>query len=249
MNEIDKLFEGLPSEDKKEADIFDETKVPAKEEAKEESKEDEPRKNRRHRRLEAQLEAEREARIRAEERASALSEHSKHETAATLDERILKIYGNETPEAREAGKLLQETLVDFSSRAKKEALEEFEQRQEEISKQQKEFESFIDAELESIEEDYNVDVTSDAPVARKARKEFLEIVQKLSPKDENGTITGYADFTAAWEMYTETKDRASTKSKQKELADRSMEKSGSGSNTVEKAPTPGFRGWMRDYSN
>lgn len=254
-NEIDKLFESLPKEDKQELDIFNEKPEPGKEEEpvkpEVKSEEDEPRKNRRHRRLEQQLVQEREARIRAEARAEAREElESKGpKEPGEVDERWLRMYGD-TPEARTAWKLNQELLRDYTKNLKEEALEEIRNESRESDRQTQEFERFIDSELESIEDEFNVDVTSDAPAARKARREFLELVQNLSPKDQDGTITGYADFSAAWEMYQLKRGSQETKpdaSRNKEVASRSMEKSGSSGNG-EKPVTSGFRGWMKDYN-
>lgn len=254
MNEVDKLFDGLPDEAPKGESIFDELDgKPAPEqgnntEARKPEMEDEPRKNRRHRRLEAQLEQEREARIRAESRAQALSESQRFTdgTDSSVDERFLRIYGD-TPETRQAWKLQQDILSDYKEQAKYEALQEIEEREETIQSQTREFESYIDEELENIEDEFNIDVTSDAPAARKARREFLEMVQEASPKDENGTITGYADFPAVWEFYQLKKSKEAPRSeRQREIASRSMERS-SGTQHQEKKITPGFDGWRKDY--
>lgn len=253
MNNVDEFFDGLPSEDKKEADIFaEEAKVAPK-------IDDDPEqapesiKDRRHRRLEQKLQAERESNIALNARINALSETDRfRQEIKTEDIPIdwLSIYGGATPEGQEqakrAWKLQQEMLSNVKEEAKKEALEEIENRQQETAKQQKQFESFIDTELESIEDQYNVDVTSNAPSARKARREFLELVQKFSPKDEDGTITDYADFGATWEAYQATAKKPDN-SRQKDLADRSMKQSGD-SGEQPKAITPGFQGWRRDYN-
>lgn len=243
-NTVDKFFEDLPSEDKQLADVFANdnanpaTPVPGKD--------DEPHKNRRHRRLEQQLQDERDARIRAEALLEGRTESQKFTAdVAEVPDKWLRIYGD-TPESRTAWQLNKELFDDYAAQARKGAIEEIEQRSVEATKQQKQFESFIDKELEEIEDQYNVDVTSDAPAARKARREFLEMVQSLSPKGEDGTITDYADFGATWEQYQSSREKRDT-SRQKNIADRSMERSGS-SAQQEKQPTPGFRGWMRDYN-
>jgi hypothetical protein len=210
MNEVDKLFSDLPTEDKEMQNIFDpevKPEIPAPEaEVETKSEEDEPRKNRRHRRLEQQLQDEREARIRLEAQLETRSELSKFtEDVGDVPSEWLSIYGGNSPEgieqAKRAWKLQQDLLDQATTRAKEEALREIEDRNKRSIQEQKQYESFIDSQLESIEDEFNVDVTSDSPAARKARREFLEMVQTLSPKDENGDITGYADFGATWEMY------------------------------------------------
>lgn len=253
MNEVDKLFEGLPDDQpKKEGeDIFGDTEVkPAPEEGnnKDKTEDDEPRKNRRHRRLEAQLQQEREARIAAEARADAVSESQRFSSdEGEVDERFLRIYGD-TPETRQAWKLQQDILNDYKQEAKQEAIREIEERDENVKRQTREYESFIDDELEGIEDEFDVDVTSDAPAARKARREFLEMVQQASPKDEDGTITGYADFSAVWEFYqTKKSTEKQNSNRNKDISSRSMEKSSGAPKPGQNKITPGFDGWRKDY--
>ena len=250
MNEVDELFDGLPSEDKREADIFE---SPEKAEEKIEAKDDlEPRKNRAYRRLEEKYQAERESSIALNAKIQAMSEIDRFRQDIKTDDvpvDWLSIYGGSTPEGQEqakrAWKLQREMLDNAKQEAKEEALQEIEERQVESKREQAKYETFIESQLETIEDEFNVDVTSDAPSARKARREFLEMVQKFSPKDEDGSITEYADFGATWEQYQATRKKPDN-SKQKDLADRTMTQSGNGG-VNEKQPTPGFRGWQKDY--
>ncbi len=251
MSEVDKFFEGLEEPKPEKAGIFDpEKQDPEKEGSEPKPEEGEGRKNRRHRRLETQLQQERELRIAAEARAAgrAEAESGQRETAATGDvpDKWLRIYGD-TPESRLAWQLQKETIAEEAGKAKDAALAEIEQREKSRKDEQTKFESFIDAELESIEDEYDVDVTSDAPAARKARREFLELVAELSPKDEDGSISAYVDFDAAWKQYSKTKEKKAgpDAARRKELAGRSQ---GNG-NAEADAPskrTPGFFGWQRD---
>lgn len=238
MNEVDKLFAELPSEDKPIADVFEAEKTgePA-EKAEVVSSEEEPRKNRRHRRLEQQLQEEREARIRLEaqlETRSELSKFSESVGKSDVPAEWLSIYGGNTDEGRQqairAWELQQSLLATTRAQAKEEALQEIEERNTRAVAEQRQYESLIDSELEAIEDQYNVDITSDSPAARKARREYLEVVQALSPKDEDGTITDYADFGAAWEMYQLKRGpgkSSEVSNRQKDIADRSMAQSGS----------------------
>lgn len=244
MDEIEKLFSDLPTEDKALADIFQSEVTPVAETGSEKvpAKDDEPRKNRRHRRLEQQLAEEREARIRAEALAQGRAE-GRPATEAGTDPRLVAMYGENT----EAIRLHAELLNDFAARAKEQALEEFRSSVAEEQAQQKQFESFIDNELESIEDDFDVDLTSDAPAARKMRHDLKELVEKLSPKDENGNLTGYADFKETFELLQARREKTATATEQKkEIAARTMSKPGNVA-PAPQAPTPGFRGWMRDF--
>lgn len=256
--EVDKFFENLPSEDKKEVDIFevdekkgDAEKIPAKDG--DASEEDGPRKNRRHRRLETQLQQERELRIAAEARAAGQSEAQKFqkETAAVDDvpDKWLRIYGD-NDNARIAWKLQKEMMNDYGKQVRDATIAEIDERQNTALSEQRKFEEFIDSGLEAVEDAFDVDVTSDSPAARKARREFLDLVQRISPKDQNGMITEYADFGETWKIYQEDRSKEKVNpdlDKQKQLADRSMRKAGD-SGSVEKQQTPGFHGWKRDYN-
>lgn len=260
-NEVDKFFEGLPSQDKKVADVFNDKPVenapviPAKET--EEETVEEGRKNRRHRRLEEQLQRERDSNIALNERIKTLSEVQQFEREfkdnSSVDEDLHSaLFGNlpETPESKVIAIRLQKVLERQAEGVKQQTLQEFEERQLESQREQKGFETFIDSELESLEDEYNVDLTSDAPKARKARRELLEMVQNLSPKDEDGTLTGYADFSSTFDLYQ--KNQSQDKSpeianRQKEIASRTMQKSNQNNNSNSPQITPGFRGWMKDY--
>lgn len=248
-NEVDKFFQELPTEDKTVADIFTPPEkegvvVPKPEEG------DEPHKNRRHRRLESQLQEEREERIRLQALIEGRSEAQKlNQDTTTLDEDtkdLLRLYGDDD-KGRQAAELTKSLLERVSERTKSDTIKAL--RDEEIESQQEErqYESYIDGQLESLEDEHNIDLTSDSPSARKARKGLLEIVQTLSPKDENGIITGYADFDGAFEVYQDrAKQERPDNTRNKEVASRSMERSG-GTASVRKAPTPGFDGWKQDY--
>lgn len=231
MNEdtaLQDFLKDLPSEDKNETDLFsdnlqapaaqaDDTDTPAKD--------SEPYKNRRHRRLEAQLQNEREENIRLKALAEGRSEARQFAQENNVDERLLEMYGN-TDDGKKAARLHMELLNDATSKGKELALQELKEERARETEAQKKYESFIDSELEAIEDEHNVDITSDAPAARKLRREFLEIVQKLSPKDSDGTITSFADFGGVWESFSEKRAKPDN-SRAKDVASRSMAPTGS----------------------
>lgn len=240
---VQDFFDQLPQEDKEAADIFGaapEEQEPEKEQTQQEP-EKERRPNRQQRRESKQLQWEREQRIAAEARAKALEEAHQTAKSENVDERLLRLYGAENIEA---ARLHQELLNDARNQGAEEAYRRMQESQEAARKEQEQFESLIDASLEDIEDQYDVDVTSDSPAARKARREFLELVQKLSPKDSAGNITAYADFSETWELYQAKREKP-TETRAKEVAARTMEKTAAGQ-PAPKAPTPGFRGWMKD---
>lgn len=229
---VEDFIKGLPHEDKNEQDIFGDKPTepvvgkPVEVKTETKSEEDEPRKNRRHRRLEEQLEREREARIAAEARAQALSEtrkFSEENKGEDVDPRWLTIYGD-TPQTREAWKIQQDIFKENREAAKREAIQEFEERQRKEAQEAKAAENIIDSALEALEDQYDVDLTSNSPAARKARSEYLDLVERISPKDENGEISEFGDFGAAWELYSQKRESADN-TRQREIADRSMKSS------------------------
>lgn len=258
MNEIEKFFSELPSENKGAADVFDEKK-PTEQVAEvpttPEEEGEEPRKNRRHRRLEEQLQRERESNIALAERIKVLSEveqYNRPTENSDIPNEWIALYGD-TPEAQKAWKMQERLLQGYTQQAKDEALREFEARQQQVIEEQQQYEALIDSHLENIEDNYNIDLTSDAPKARKARREFLEMVQKLSPKSEDGTITDYADFNSTFEIYQQNlipeKDKSpEIVARQKEISSRSMQRPAAPGSAQLQNPTPGFRGWMKDYN-
>lgn len=258
--EVDKFFEGLPSEEKQESDIFADPNAvaPAAEKQGEgetivPEKDGEPRKNRRHRRLEQQLQEERELRIAAEARAEGRNEVQKFVQTTGVDDtpdKWLRMYGD-TPESRQAWILQKELMADVVAKTKAETIAEIREEEKARVAEQKQFETFIENELETLEDEYNIDLTSDAPAAKKARREFLEMVQTLSPKDESGTITGYADFDETFKMYQDKrKEVKPDATKNKDLAARAMTRPGDSANgAAEKPRTPGFFGWQKDLGD
>ncbi len=251
QNEVDKFFEGLPSEEKKEVDIFEGDKpTPEKEKESDDKtpeKGHERRDNRQTRRLKEQLQQEREARLIAEARAEERRDIETKNLANSgeVPDAWIRMYGD-TPEARAAWNLNKGILEGYAENAKKAAIDSIKAEQAAEVKATKEFEAFIDSELESIEDEFDVDVTSDSPAARKARRELLELVENLSPKDSDGSISGYADFHETFKIYQQNKKEAKPDASEKKgFASRSMERGGSDAPKA-KEPTPGFFGWQKD---
>lgn len=197
--------------------------------------EPEPKKNRHHRRLERRL-SEADSLITAlNERVKVLSETDKFKAdTGDLDTDLARIYGAETPQQAEATRILQSSFKRYADKAKAEALQEFEQRQQAVVEATRKAEGFVTSELEGIEDDFDVDLTSDAPAARKRRAGLLELVSKLSPKDKDGNITDYADFGAAYEMYQSQQEKRDG-SRKKAVVSRTMTKSGSSSSSAKLA--------------
>lgn len=231
MNEVDKFFGDLPSEDKKIAEILEEKKpesiVPEKDKGETEDEGD-IRKNRRHRRLEEQLQREKESNIALNERIKVLSETEQFQrtisTDGDTDSRLTEIFGN-TDEGKKIAKHFGEILKDATEKVREQTLKDIEDRKSQEIQEQKQYESLIGEKLENLEDQYDIDLTSNSPKAQKARREFLEMVQTLSPKDENGTITDYADFDSTFELYQSKQEKPQSNDRREEIASRSMQRS------------------------
>lgn len=242
---VDQFFDDLPKEEKiVSQDIFNEkTEIPAKD--KEEEIPDSI-KNRRHRRLEAQVQEEREKRIALEARLQAQSEFEKFKSDTTIDEDtkdLLTLYGNDD-KGKQAAEITKALLQRVAQRTKTETLDELEERQINQASERRQYESYIDEQLEAIEDNFNVDVTSNAPNARKARREFLELVETLSPKDKDGTIIDYADFTGTWKMYQSKNSSNEDNERRSDIASKSMAKS-SGTVNSDKTNDDAQRSYLR----
>lgn len=263
QTEVDKFFQDLPAQDKQVADIFaDPTAEPKDEPAKAEETKEEPevkedeegdlsqeaRKNRRHRRLEEALQRERESNIALNERIKTLAEVSKVQSDGEVPAEWIALLGD-SPEAKKAWLLQQSLLNQSVERARETLKEELQAEQRAQEEELQKYESEIDSNLETIEEKYGVDLTSNSPKAKRERNEFLNLVEKLSPKDEDGGIREFADFDSTFELYHQSKvrEKSPVTEKQKELASRSMQSSSQGGSQPTKS-TPGFFGWKKDYN-
>jgi hypothetical protein len=238
MSEVDKFFEGFTNKDKEITDDLMGTPVvtPAKVD---DDVEESTLKNRRERRMAEKLQAERDSAIALNERVKYLAEENarlKNQPVEVItDPEESLIYGTDENGQR-MRRFFEKKFSDAEERGAQRALEEFEARQSSVTSEQKEYEGFIDKQLVSLEEEHNIDLTSNAPGAVKNRKEFLELVERLSPKDSRGAIKEYADFDSTFEIYKGMKSKPEP-SRAKELASRSMQTStGSGREVAPEGP-------------
>lgn len=138
---------------------------------------------------------------------------------------LTRLIGNDTPEKLSMVKEFQKILERGTQRAKEEAVAELQSyQQQEILAEQQDTEQLENA-FDSIEESYKVDITSNNPIAKKTRQEFVSFIEKIAPKDADGDIVEYPDMQSAWETFSEMKKYSSTPSRAKELASRSMSRS------------------------
>lgn len=198
--------------------LTDETVVPETVETEEES--EMKLKNRREKRLADKWQAERESNIALTARLEAITETRKTDgEEADYLKRIKSIYGDATPEAKEATNILVEALQGLEKTAVDKAFTKLQSEKEAEIRAQKQEEKNLDEVAERVEEDHGIDMSVDAN-----RKGYFALMEKLSPKDRDGNITEYADPDAVAEVFLSTRER--TSSRAKDLASRSMTRSG-----------------------
>ena len=228
MSEINKFFEGLPSEDKQATDIFnDKAETPA---VVPEKGEDEPKsKDRRYRRLEQKLQEERESNIALAERIRVLAELKEEQMSNRdnddFDPELIELFGD-----NEAGKrvaqIFEKKLATVSERAKEEALRELSEARNYEEDLVNEYSNQIDEEFANIEDRYDVDLSGNDANSRKLRELYVNELQRRSHKDQDGNIDSYPDFEATFEDVLEKVKPDN--SRNKEIADKSMVRSGQG---------------------
>lgn len=227
MNEQERFLSDLDEKvNVLEQPITDETgdEPEKKEETPEET--EQKAKNRRERRLLEKNQQLREEAIATSARLQALTEAQnlrKESEPADYLKRIEKIYGNATPEAQEATELLKEALEGVKLSAREEALAEYERRKNSEAEDVQKEEANLDNILDSVEDEYGIDMSGDDRVG------YLALLEKLSPKDSQGNIIEYADPDSTAELYLSRKEKSNDRAK--ELAGRSMTRSGASTNS------------------
>lgn len=196
-----------------------------KEEEGNELEDAEEAKNRRERRLLAKLKDEREANIAMAARLEALSEANKFrsETDADYLKTVERIYGTDTPEAKTATELLKDALRGLEKNATERALESFREAQRAEAQKLRDEERRLDGFVEEIEDTYGVNMSSDM------QKGYFKMLEKMSPKDNDGNIVEYADPHSVWEVYSEKLQKGAS-NRAKDLASRSITPSGASNN-------------------
>ncbi len=177
----------------------------------------EPR-NRREKRLMEKLQSERETSITLAAKLDAITQSQNTRSESTEWEKsIERIYGDSTPELREATELLKASMKGLKDEAKREALAEYQQIRQQEQQAVSQAEGRIESMLEDIEDEYNADLSSGAH-----RTEFLKLIEKMSPKDSAGNIVEYADHHAVWEIYQEKVNRNKPVNPAKDIVARGM---------------------------
>jgi hypothetical protein len=138
-----------------------------------------------------------------------------------LSDVLVRIIGNDTPEKLSAIKDFKKALSGMKDEAKLEALREIEARSEEEQQAEIQAQNEVSEALDDIEDTFNIDITSNAPQAKKIRSDFIDFVKRVAPKDRNGDIVSYPDFRSTFEIFKDM-NRPQPNDRAKDLANRSI---------------------------
>ncbi len=176
-------------------------------------RDEERRLNRRERRRIERLEADRNASIQLAEMLAREKASKEERPSKTEEEDFLKeldaIYGTDTPGHIAAANILKNTMRKAMEKAKADAIAEAKELMVDDSPNQEELVAEERDELrtiiEEVEDEYGIDLTSRD--ARDDRRQFLDLLERMSPKDNAGNIIAYADPESVGELFDERRER------------------------------------------
>lgn len=187
-----------------------------------------PRDNREARRAKAALQSEREANIALNARLEAMTEAQKFQRDTQdlkVDESLLTLYGSDD-NGRRAAEITQRLLEKTKSEARDEALKMFQEEQRKAQAEVGQQEKVLDEMLENVEDEFDVDLTSNTPQAKKARQTFLTLLEEVSPKDREGNVKDFADPISTFKILQSQTTKDSQTNRAKDLSSRSMVRAG-----------------------
>ncbi len=155
-----------------------------------------------------------------------------------MDDVLARIIGNDTPEKVSAIKDLKKVLNGLEEKGAQKALTTLQKQQEDARLEEKKAMDELNQGFESIEESYSIDLTSNAPAAKKMRTDFIDFIKRISPKDEDGEVSQLPDMNEAFALFQDM-NKSKVSSKAKDLSSRSMARSSDASN----APVSGDKSW------
>lgn len=136
-----------------------------------------------------------------------------------------RLIGNDTPEKVSMIKEAKARDERRLQEAEERAFNRLSAKEQEEVQADKEAEEELSSAFDSIEETYDVDISSNNPQAKKTRQEFISFVEKIAPKDRDGEIVDYPDMLSAFETWSEMKKSTAQPSRAKELANRGLSRS------------------------
>ena len=179
-------------------------------------------------------------------------EVSRDESVDPLTDVLTRIIGNDTPEKISAIKDFQRALESREERVRQEALDEIDQRVDEEHEAEVEATNELVRGFEDIEDTFGVDITSNKPSAVSTRREFVDFIQRVAPKDDEGQVIEFPDLEETFKLFQDTKrGQAQPNNRAKELAARSINRSGDASTVPQQKDTSwrGVEKWLQGLTN
>ena len=147
------------------------------------------------------------------------------ETKSETDDYWERLIGTDTAEKLQMVKEAKQREERLLDQAEERTFSRLSQRDQEAERADREAEEELDNAFESIEQNYDVDISSNTPQARKARQEFVSFVERIAPKNSEGEVIDYPDMHSAWETFSEIKKQNPQNLRAKELAQRGISRS------------------------
>lgn len=131
---------------------------------------------------------------------------------------VERIYGTETPEAQLATDLLKKAIIGARDDAKAQAIAELREERRREVEEVREADGQLDDIIDDLEDTYDFEFNA------AQEKSFLQLLQKMSPKDSSGSVVSLADPHAVFEIFQERLKTAKsgTVSRAKDASARSM---------------------------
>lgn len=147
---------------------------------------------------------------------------------STLDqgeEILTRIIGNDTPEKVRAIKDFKVYLSGLKDQGAQQALDKIRTQEAEAEAEfAQERETLISA-FESLEEEFDVDLTSSTPAAEKERNAYIDFIKRIAPKNADGDVVHYPDFKETYKMFKAQQKPGNDNKRAKDIASRSMARS------------------------
>lgn len=164
------------------------------------------------------------SRSQKEEVQTAVSDEEEDLVAA-----FTNIIGNDTPEKVHALKMLGKTIENIREEAQSVKKEIEEERIAEVEAMKELEEGFS-----SVEDNFEVDLSSDTPGAKKMRTDFINFIERVAPKDQYGEVIEYPDFNETFALFQELRKKTpAPNTRARQLAARSMTNSADASSIPE----------------
>lgn len=143
-------------------------------------------------------------------------------------EALTGLIGNDTPEKKRVLAAMSKAFKTAEEKGAERAMRQIEERQQQSVQADRQADEELSQGFEDIEEEFDVDLTSNTSSARRTRNEFIDFIQRVAPKDEHGQVTEFPDFSEAFSVFQDTQksqEKSKTVNRAKELSSKSMGRS------------------------